>query len=509
MKFLSLNRSIPILMLWLSSAICGLLACTAMTATSNAQEQPATPKLDLVQSNTEDQPRSTPITRAAMKQYLEDLKNRVPRIPLPEMTEAEKKRALEDPRASGYEGRLRSNYLSDGTNSYLTFGGSPARGFPGTNRAANPVEPKLTLDYGFKVRLFWIAARVNNCQYCLGHQESKLLAVGMTEDQIAALDSDWEQFPENERVAFGLAKMLTNQPYLVSNKEIDACRPYYSDLQLIEMIGSIAGNNAINRWKEGAGIPQSNNGGNFGGPARDATQAASHSEAHSYLTPTSDQYASKLSKVAVLDSKSSTNAHASATRYQRPPLETGDALAKKLREVESRKPRLPLADETTTREVMGELVGAEKPAQWLRLLAHYPVAGRRLADAVVASQKSDQLDAKLQAKIDWLVARQDGAWYMAALAKRDLEKLGCGPALLTTLDGDLATPSQELSERDIALLTVAKNLAASPIVLTDKQVSNAVAVAGARAVTQVINYTCYRASLDRITEAAGLSTGND
>ncbi len=509
MKFLILNRSISILRLQLSSAICGMIVCAATTTTSNAQEQPATPKLDLVQSNAEDQPRSTPITRAAMKQYLEDLKNRVPRIPLPEMTEAEKKRALEDPRASGYEGRLRSNYLSDGVNSYLTFGGSPARGYPGNaNRAANPVESKLTLDYGFKVRLFWIAARVNNCQYCLGHQESKLLAVGMTEDQIAALDSDWEQFPENERVAFALAKMLTNQPYLISDKEIDACRPFYSDLQLIEMIGSVAGNNAINRWKEGTGIPQSTNGGNFGGPTRDASQAT-HSEAHSYLTPTSDQYASKLSKVAVLDNRSSTNAHASATRYQRPPLETGEALAKKLREVESRKPRLPLAEETTTREVMGELIGAEKPAQWLRLLAHYPVAGRRLADAVVASRKSDQLDAKLQAKIDWLVARQDGAWYMASLAKRDLEKLGCSPALLVTLDGDLVTPSQELSERDIALLTVAKNLAASPIVLTDKQVSNAVSVAGARAVTQVINYTCYRASLDRITEAAGLSAGND
>lgn len=508
MKFLSLNRSAPIRRLWLSSAIFGLLGCAAINTTSNGQEQPPTPKLDLVQSNAEDQPRSTPTTRAAMKQYLEDLKNRVPRIPLPEMTEAEKKRALEDPRASGYEGRLRSNYLSDGVNSYLTFGGSPARGFPGTNRATNPVESKLTLDYGFKVRLFWIAARVNNCQYCLGHQESKLLAVGMTEDQIAALDSDWEQFPENERVAFVLAKMLTNQPFLVSNKEIDACRPFYTDLQLIEMIGSIAGNNAINRWKEGAGIPQSNNGGNFGGPARDANQTA-HSETHSYLTATSDQYASKLSKVAVLDSKSSTDAHASATRYQRPPLETGDALTKKLREVESRKPRLPLADEATTREVMGELVGSEKPAQWLRLLAHYPVAGRRLADAVAASWKSDQLDAKLQAKIDWLVARQDGAWYMTAIAKSDLEKLGCSPALLKTLDGDLATPSQELTERDIALLTVAKNLAASPIVLTDKQVTTAVSVAGARAVTQVINYTCYRASLDRITEAAGLSTGND
>ena len=53
-------------------------------------------------------------------------------------------------------------------------------------------------------------------------------------------------------------------------------------------------------------------------------------------------------------------------------------------------------------------------------------------------------------------------------------------------------------------MVVAKNLASSPIVLTDAEVAKAVEVAGPRAVTQVINYTCYRASLNRITEAAGL-----
>jgi hypothetical protein len=53
-------------------------------------------------------------------------------------------------------------------------------------------------------------------------------------------------------------------------------------------------------------------------------------------------------------------------------------------------------------------------------------------------------------------------------------------------------------------LIVAKNLAASPIVLTDAQVDAAIRVAGPKAVTQVINYTTFRTAFDRITEAAGL-----
>ncbi len=469
-----------------------------------AQEKAAPPKLDLVQSNPEDQPRLTPMTRAAMKQYLEDLKYRTLRIPLPELSDAEKKKALEDPRANGYESRLRSNYLTDATNAYLTFGGSPARGFPSSpGRVNNPPDSKLSLDYGFKVRMFWIAARANNCQYCLGHQESKLLAEGMSEDAIASLDSDWSQFPENERAAFALAKRLTSQPYLVSDKDIDDCRPFYNDLQIIEMIGSVAGNNAINRWKEGAGIPQSSNGGNFGAPRGSA--ASSSTEEHSYLTPTSDKFAKTVSKVAVANTAAADGAQAVPTRYQRPPLEVGEALAAKLKLAETRKPRLPLADVATTKEVMGEIAGQGEPPAWMRLLAHYPVAGKRLADAVMASRKSDELDPKLQAMIDWVVARQDGAWYLTALAKRDLEKLGVSPDLIKTLDGDLSQPNGLVTDRERAMLILAKNLAASPIVLTDKQVADAVAVAGPRAVTQAINYTCYRASLDRITEAAGLS----
>src|ERR1700723_3197087 len=73
-----------------------------------------------------DEPRPVPLTRPEMKQFLEDMKARKPRIPLPEITEDEKAK-LGD-REAGYENRLRTLYLPEGWG----FGGG---GGAGGNRA--------------------------------------------------------------------------------------------------------------------------------------------------------------------------------------------------------------------------------------------------------------------------------------------------------------------------------------------------------------------------------------
>ena len=97
-----------------------------------------------------DAPRPLPLTRPDMKQLLEDMKQRTPRIPLPPLTEAEK--ATLDERGRGYEGRLRALYLPAGD----------ARGGFGLG---GKDDPDLSLGYAFKVQLFWIVSRTNNCQY--------------------------------------------------------------------------------------------------------------------------------------------------------------------------------------------------------------------------------------------------------------------------------------------------------------------------------------------------------
>ena len=204
--------------------------------------------------------RPVPRTRPEMKQLLEDMKSRELRIPLPDLTDAQRTELGE--RADSYESRLRYHYLPPGEAS--AFGGGSRGASPRSGPGAPPAgardftrnaDEAMTLSYAFKTRLFWIVARTNNCQYCMGHQEQKLSAVGMTDDEIAALDSDWSAYPPAEQAAFAYARKITYEPHLLSDADVEALRAYYTPLQILEMTLSVCGNNAINRWKEGTGVP--------------------------------------------------------------------------------------------------------------------------------------------------------------------------------------------------------------------------------------------------------------
>jgi hypothetical protein len=106
----------------------------------------------------------------------------------------------------------------------------------------------------------------------------------------------------------------------------------------------------------------------------------------------------------------------------------------------------------------------------------------------------------LKARVSWIVARQDRAWYALGEARRRLRALGQSDEQIYRLDGDWA----EYTPAECALFRVARQLAAAPIVLTDDEVAEALKEAGPRAVVQLINYTTGRAFFDRVTEAAGL-----
>ena len=100
----------------------------------------------------------------------------------------------------------------------------------------------------------------------------------------------------------------------------------------------------------------------------------------------------------------------------------------------------------------------------------------------------------------WIIARQDRAWYAVGLAQQRLPALGQTDEQIYQLDGswDEFTPTER------ALFTVARNLATTPVVLTDDEVALAVKLAGPRDVVQLVSYTTGRAAFDRITLAAGL-----
>jgi alkylhydroperoxidase family enzyme len=432
-------------------------------------------------------PRPIPVTRPAMKVLVEDMKSRTPRIPLPPLTDEEKAKLGE--RGGGYEGRLRALYMPGGD------GGRGAFGFGGGKDS----DPNLSLDSKFKTQLFWIVCRSNNCQYCLGHQESKLLNSGMTEDEIAALDGDWSEFTPRERSAYAFARKFTFEPHKLTDADIDGLRKHYKDLQILEMILSMAGNNAINRWKEGVGAPQSPDGGRRLGRKAD-NPAAEPTAKHTYLTPTSDANKTRVSKVVPIEVEPKPGEKTVPTVFKRPALESRAEVETALKAARDRTPRLPLADEAKAREVLGPDAGPSTLPEWMRLLANFPVQGKdRVASQRAAEEKGD-LKAMTKARVAWIIARQDRAWYAAGRAKAWLNQLGQSDDQVYKLDGDWS----EFTPDERALFTVARKLAASPVVLTDADVADALNLTGPREVVQLINYVTTCASFDRITEAAGL-----
>ncbi len=428
------------------------------------------------------EPRPVPLTRPEMKQLLEDMKARKPRIPLPELTEDDKTKLGE--RGTGYESRLRYHYMP------AAEGGAGR----GSGFGFGPTGDEATLDNTFKVQLFWLVSRANNCQYCQGHQESKLLRAGQKEDQIAALDGDWTEFTVAEKTAFAFARKFTYEPHALSDADVAGLRKHYKDAQILEMILSMAGNNAINRWKEGTGVPQSAGGGGFGKGKEPVDPPAKHS----YLTPTSDKYKSIVTKVAPV-AVNDTGEPTKLAVCKRPALESREDVEKALAAARKREPRLPLVAEDKARELLPADYKGEV-TQFVRLLATFPTAGKaRVASQITADAKTD-LKPLLRAQVSWIIARQDRAWYATAEAKARLTALGQTDDQIYKLDGDW----KEFTAKERSAFTLAKKLAASPVVLTDDDVAEAVKQIGARDTVQMIQYVTTRASFDRITEAAGL-----
>jgi hypothetical protein len=427
----------------------------------------------------QEKPIDTPVFREAMKQSLEDLKKRKPRIILPEITEDEKKQSAQDDKKLSYEYRLKSLYLNSTDLYFLPFSGQ-------SKNKKQKIDPLLSLDYGFKVKLFWICSRANNCHYCLGHQESKLLSCGFNENIISLLDINWEGFPENERVAFELARRLTLEPYSVSDSLINSCRKFYSDSQLIEMICSISGNNAINRWKEGIGVPQSVDGGKFLGEIE-----------HTYLTPTPTEFLNKSS--IVINSKSENNCNFIPTHSKRKELNFEQAI-NEIKKISKRKPRFDLVDIEKTSKLLG--IQKTEVEQWHCLLSHFPEAGKKFYVGLCESSKCDKLSEALKNKIDWATSKQDRAWYAAGLS---LKKGLISIEDMKILDNDLGKKIYGLDEKDRVILNLCKKLCSSPVTLSDNDVNSAIEIVGNEAVVEAINYCCFRCALNRISECANLS----
>jgi alkylhydroperoxidase family enzyme len=305
---------------------------------------------------------------------------------------------------------------------------------------------------------------------------------------------------------------VSYEPHRITGADIDHLRKHYTDLQILEMTLSIAANNSINRWKEGAGVPQSKDGGGFRKRAAKADKAEQADKSdkplpkdrplpiETYLTPTSEQYKDRVTKVAPFETEKGSGIFGGLPVCRRPVLETREEVEQALAACHKRSPRLPLVDEAKARALLPTDWPEGPLPQWVRLLANFPRDGKSQIASIRSADEKGDLKPLLKAQVAWIIARQDRAWYAAGLAKQRLEELGWSNDRVYQLDGswEAFTPAER------AMFTVAKKLAASPIVLTDADVALALKLTGPREVVQLIRYTTVRASFNRITEVAGL-----
>jgi AhpD family alkylhydroperoxidase len=399
-------------------------------------------------------PKPIPPTRPEAKQALDNLKSRTPRLPLPEPTDEEREQA-ESRSSFGLvnNGRMRALYLPND----LTGRNS------GGVRQKDPV---MSLDNAFGVELFWIASRVNNCHYCLGHQENKLLSAGVGEQRIAALDCDWSSFTPRDRAAFAFARKSTLRPDLIDQADVDSLATHFKPLECLEIVYLVSRYNSTNRWTDSLGIPQEKH--------RD------------FLTATPDQWKTTRSIVAPLEVE------------ERPALPSREAAIGELAKCQARTPRLPLADESAAREIVPVDLVADPLPQWVRLLANFPVTGASAIETYALASTKGTLPEEVKAQIAWTAAREDRAWYALHLAAARLAKIGYSQDQMFALD----RTDSGASDGPGRARNFARKLTSAPQYIEDADVAELKKSFSDQQVAEIVHQVGQAAFFNRLTEAA-------
>jgi AhpD family alkylhydroperoxidase len=395
--------------------------------------------------------KAIPRTRPELKRALEALKHATPRLPLPPATADDQISPT-----SVNNGRARKLYL-------------PATWQSGSFEP----DPDMTLDYVFKTRIFWIVSRSNNCHYCLGHQEHKLASAGLSDDQIAELDSDWNDCPPQEKAAFALARKMTLEPHRVDDADVDALRPFFNPAQIIELVHTIASYNSTNRWTDSLGLPQDH---------------VMRGRVITFDTPTSEH---------------DQNAVCTMLPHElppRPPLETREEVQQRISLCRQRTPRVPIPDGAATARLLGEEIATWPAATWMRPLALFPATATKQIRLFKAIRHDGDLSQRLKAQLCWIAARENRAWYALAKTQQWLEDLG---ASIDDLYAFADCPDNA-PQADADAWRFAAKLTSRPQFIVDEDIARLRQHYSDAEVAQIVYVVCVANMFDRLSETLAL-----
>ena len=137
-------------------------------------------------------------------------------------------------------------------NSLLTMQRKPAivRGFGVLTEAV--MDPKGTVDPGFKRLLAHFASRAAGCQYCEAHSLIAAQIHNVDPEKVAAV---WEYqtsplYSEAERAALDFAFASGQVPNGVTKTIMNKVKIHWTEEQIVEMLAAVSLYGFLNRWND-------------------------------------------------------------------------------------------------------------------------------------------------------------------------------------------------------------------------------------------------------------------
>lgn len=301
------------------------------------------------------------------------------------------------------------------------------------------------------------------------------------------LDGDWKEFTPAERAAFTAARKLSFEPHLWTRADFEALRKHYSEMETLEVLLWIASYCDTNRWAIALNTPL---------------------EGHrKFVTEKPKDFADQPSFVAPLSKRAGTSVAAAIAA--RPNLESREQVEAQLDECRKRLPLLPLAStrdtlvfvpDFTRQDAPGVIPEGAEVAIWMRQYAIFPKTGGYKVGSTIAEAGRGQIDPLLRARINWICARHDRAWYALGQAKRRLLALGQSEDAIYALDGDWSA----YPEKDRLVLAFARKLTLEPANITDQDVANLRKHFNVTQVAELVHRVSSAAMINRMGEACNL-----
>jgi uncharacterized peroxidase-related enzyme len=142
-------------------------------------------------------------------------------------------------------------------NSVLTMQRKPklVQAFAQLNAAV--MDPAGKVDLGFRRLVGHLASKAAGCLYCQAHTVLGAKNFGVDDARLAQL---WDfrtsaLFSEKERVALEFALAAAQQPNAVTDELFGELRRYWSDEQIVEILGVVAMFGFLNRWNDSMATP--------------------------------------------------------------------------------------------------------------------------------------------------------------------------------------------------------------------------------------------------------------